>query len=121
MSHKWLNLISPHQVQIAAPDAGWCGRYAGISFLEEHLQRELNRTRPVVPVAVLRSPDVAEAAGLEVQLLRLREGRRVGDVEGFRAELEAERFRDCEVLEKRGVQVGVMRPRTCWISPPSGE
>ena len=77
--------------------------------LEEHLDRELKRTRSVVPVAVLRGRNAAEAAGLEVQLLRLREGWRVGGVEGLRAELEAERIRDCEVLEKRGVQVVVVR------------
>ena len=56
--------------------------------LEDHLERELQRARAIVLVAVLRGRDVAEARCCEVQLPRLSEGRRVGGVEGFGAELQ---------------------------------
>ena len=45
----------------------------------------------------------------EVQLPRLREGRRVGGVEGFGAELQIRRFREFEVLQDRRIQIGEMR------------
>ena len=56
--------------------------------LRSKLERELQRARAIVLVAVLRGRDVAEARCCEVQLPRLREGRRVGGVEGFGAELQ---------------------------------
>ena len=45
----------------------------------------------------------------EVQLARLCEGRRVGGVEGLRAELQAHRLREVEVLDDRRIQVREMR------------
>ena len=47
---------------------------------------------------------------LEVQILRLREGRRVGGVEGLGAELQVRCFREIEVLEDRRIQIGEVRP-----------
>jgi len=70
-------------------------------MLVKQLECQLQCPRTVVLVAVLGHRDVAEVRGGEVQLARLSEGRRVGGVESFGAELQARRLSKCEVLEDR--------------------
>ena len=84
-------------------------RQKQLGTLEDHLERELERARAIVLVAVLRGRDVAEVRCCEVQLPRLSEGRRVGRVKRFRAELQVNGFREVEVLQDRRIQIGEMR------------
>jgi hypothetical protein len=102
--------IVPHLSRSSQPSAGQA-RDVGRSIFKliKQLEGQLECARSEVLVAVAGSGDAAETGAGEVQLTRLREGRRVGDVESFGAELEMNCFLDGKLLQNGGIQVGEMR------------